>query len=252
MKKVVLIIFAITVSFLSALDFVPGSGRNVRPALRDSLVYYHDNTDDQHWFGSSSWAVKFDFEEYFGSLNGLNFSAEGALIYLPGSESSDNMQIRICENNVNQPNLSASGTIFSTTLSAANMIFGDWNTIDFEQTITNTLLWLVVDYPTNSSHQFISASATGGMNSYFLYNDYYYSMYSVSYESEFLFSLYGYFETDGTDLDVIDFGYTGELGPGNRIYPYITVRNTSASAAIDPYLVFQLQSPDNYLYLRAN
>ena len=71
---------------LNSINYFSASGQNVT-ICRDSLVYYHTNTDDQHWYGTDSWAVKFDFNNYFSGIDSLEFQAEGARVYIPGQES---------------------------------------------------------------------------------------------------------------------------------------------------------------------
>lgn len=247
MKKVLIILFLAAVSLLCSINFIPAGGEIVNPGIRDSLVYYHNNTVDHLWYGAQSWAVRFDFEQYYGSQTGLQFAAEGALIYIPGTQSNDDMQIRVVEDEVNQP---GTNVLFSSVLNYNSMVFGNWNVIQFDAEISSTVLWLVVDYNTNSTEQFIAASNGDGLNSYILNNDFYYTMSSFSYQSEFLFSLYGHFVTDGTDLDMLEFDFSGEMTSAARIYPKIVVRNTSDQTTVSPYLVFTLNQPEGELFLQ--
>ncbi len=237
---------------LNAIDFREADGRLVNAAWRDSTVQYHNHTLDHLWYGTSSWAVKFDFEEYFGPVSGLQFAAEGALIYIPGSQSSDPLTLKICKNNVTQPLTLPDSLLYNTAIQPGNMIFDDWNIIEFDQVITDSLLWMVVDYPTNSTDQFIAASTGSGLHSYFWNSEYefYFPMSSLNYQSEFLFGFYGYFVTNGSDLDVYEFDFTGNLTTSARIYPRLVVRNTSNQTAQDPYLLFTLSHPAGVIFLQ--
>jgi hypothetical protein len=235
---------------VQALEYRPASGEIRHLALRDSVAHYHNYSLDHLWSGTDSWAVKFNFEQYYATISGLNFSATGALVFIPNSSISDDMTIRICTDLVNQPDLSPEGVLFESTLSQSNMILNDWNIIYFDEPIISEFLWLVIDFPTNPVSQFIAASATGGQHSYFSNNGFYQSMYEYSYQSEFLFSLFGAFITSGADLDLLSFFYNGSITASGQIYPQITVRNPSASTAPNPYLVFSVQHPQGILHLQ--
>ena len=191
---------------LNAIDHHIATGENVGHSVRDTLVYYHTNTDDQHWFGSDSWAVKFEFNEFYAGIDSLLFEAEGANIFIPGNSGTDPLTVRLCRDSFGQPLTDPDSLLFSQTIQSSEIQYQTWNYFQFPNTIidtTESILWLVVDYPTNSTEQFISASAIGGLQSYFLDNGYYYNMFSISYDSEFLFSLHGRFLTEGTDLDLV-------------------------------------------------
>ena len=219
MKRYVLIMIVLVFSLLNAVDYHVASGRNVKPSVRDTLFYYHTNTDDQHWFGSDSWAVKFEFNELYPEIYPLFYEAEGANIFIPGSSGTDPLTIKLCEDRYGQPFTHPDSLLFSQTLQSSEIQYQGWNYIQFSNTITDTILWLVVDYPTNATDQFISASAVGGLQSYFSNNGYYYNMFSISYDSEFLFSLHGRLLIEGADLDLISIGLEGDFFPGSIVSP---------------------------------
>lgn len=246
MKKVLIILTMIYLAQLSALNFRPAEGEIVNFGTRDSLVYYHNNSVDQLWYGAQTWAVRFDFETYLGTTPGQQFIAEGALIYIPGNQGTDPLSVSVARDTLHQPY-----TIYDSLFVQQSQInYGTWNNISFTEAITDSVLWLIVDYNTNPTTQFVAASAEGGSNSYVYVNNYFYSMTSLGYQSEFLFCLYGHFDTDGTDLDVLEFDFNGNMTAGARIYPKLIVRNNSDSPALNPYLVFYLTSPENDLFLQ--
>jgi len=250
LKRYLFIMLVVVYSLLNAVEYHTASSLNVRPSLRDSLVYYHTNNDDQHWFGSDSWAVKFEFNEFYSGIDSLLFEAEGANIFIPGSNGTDPITIKLCEDDYGQPFLDT--PLFSQTLQASEIQYQAWNHFQFPNTIidtTESILWLVADYPTNSSEQFISASAVGGLQSYFLSNGYYYNMYSFSYDSEFLFSLNGRFVTDGTDLDLITVEWEGDLIPGSTIHPKFTIRSNSDVQVTGSYIIPLLEDPSRIIDL---
>jgi len=253
LKKLVLIeiiLLVLMFSSLGAINYWPAHGSVVSPAIEDSILYYHTNTDDQHWYGSDSWAVKFDISAFETGYN--YFDAEGVMIYIPNYQSSGNLEIRVCKNDVNQPLLTPDSLLFTSTLQPANMVFGDWNIIDFGETITETVFWLIVDYPTNSTDQFIAASASSGLNSYYFDDGYYQNMYASSFESEFLFSIYGSFDIGNleVDLDLVDFHWNGDFTLGEEIWPVYTILNVSDSTtATNVYIDLNLNSPEGPLQL---
>ncbi|MCF7858756.1 MAG: T9SS type A sorting domain-containing protein [Candidatus Cloacimonetes bacterium] len=243
MNKIFLILMLVGFSVLSSVEYNEGTGKNIKPAVRDSLFYYHTNSDDQHWYGSSSWAVKFEFNEYYAGMDSLTFSVDGAYIYLPGTNGSDPMEIRLCQDSYNQPLTEPEDVLFSQSVAAADLQYQDWNFIPFSQSFTDTTLWLLVDYPTNQTNQFISASNCGGSQSYIPIDGYYYSMYSMSYNSEFLFSISGSFQTEGTDLDLISVEWEGDISPGSSIHPKFTIKNNSNYQVSNSYIIIQLEDP---------
>ena len=249
MKRYIFVIIVLAFSMLNAVDYHTASGRNVNHSVRDTLVYYHTNTDDQHWFGSDSWAVKYEFNEFYAGIDSLVFEAEGANIFIPGISGSDSLTIKLCEDRYGQPLTHPDSLLFLQTLQASEIQYQDWNYIQFSNAIIDTTLWLVVDYPTNSTDQFISASAVGGLQSYFLNNGYYYNMFGISYDSEFLFSLQGRFLTDGTDLDLVSINWEGEFLPGGFIYPVFTIKNNSDIPVTGSYIIPLLEDPSSMIDL---
>ncbi len=245
-------IIVLAFSLLNAVDYHLATGENVRPSVRDTLVYYHTNTDDQHWFGSDSWAVKFEFNEFYAGIDSLVFEAEGANIFIPGSSGTDPLTVRLCRDSFGQPLTDPDSLLFTQTIQSSEIQYQAWNYFQFPNTIidtTKSILWLVVDYPTNSTDQFISASANGGLQSYFSNNGYYYSMFSISYDSEFLFSLQGRFLTDGTDLDLVSIEWEGDFFPSGNLYPEFTIKNNSNIPVSGSYIVPSLQTPNGNIDL---
>lgn len=239
-------IIVFTFSLLNAVNYHIATGENVRPSVRDTLIYYHTNTDDQHWFGSESWAVKFEFNQFYTGIDSLLFEAEGANIFIPGSSGTDPLTVRLCRDSFGQPLTDPDSLLFSQTMQASQIQYQAWNYFQFPNTIidtTESILWLVVDYPTNSTEQFISASAVGGLQSYYKSNGYYYNMFSISYDSEFLFSLQGRFLTEGTDLDLVSIEWEGDFISGNIVYPKFTVKNNSNLPVSGSYITPLLEYP---------
>lgn len=247
MKRYVLLMIVLAFSLLNAVDYHAASGRNVKPSVRDTLFYYHTNIDDQHWFGSDSWAVKFEFNELYNDIDTLNYEADGANIYIPGLNGSTPLTIKICKDSLSQPQMN--DLLFSQTLQSTEIQYQAWNFIPFSNSITDTTLWLLVDYPTDPTEQFISASATGGSQSYYWDGYQYSSMYSISYDSEFLFSLQGRIIFEGTDLDLVSVSWLGDFLPNGTIHPQFVIKNNADEQVTGSYIIPSLQSPNNELDL---
>ena len=246
MKRYIFAGIILAFSLLNAVDYHIATGENVRSSVRDTLVYYHTNTDDQHWYGSDSWAVKFEFNEFYAGIDSLVFEAEGANIFIPGSSGTDSLTVKLCRDTLGQPLIESESLLFTQTLQATQIQYQAWNYFQFPNTIidtTESILWLVVDYPTNSTEQFISASAVGGLQSYFKNNGQYHNMFSISYDSEFLFSLHGRFLIEGTDLDLISIEWEGDFLSGNNVYPKFTIKNNSNILVSGSYITPLLEYP---------
>ncbi len=239
MKKILIIGFICIFAVLGAIDFVPGTGKSVQENLRDTEVYYHTNTDDQHWYGSDSWAVLFDFNNYFPSIDSLYFEATGALVYIPNENSANDLTIKLHENDYNQPGY----LVLSETISPVS----GWNEISFTDAPRDTV-WLVIDYETNATNQFISASSNDGTHSYywdpnFGPNGFYRNMAETGFASEFLFSLKGQFLIDGIDIELVDFELINNPDIPENYYPIFTVKNNSEQTVDNAYLLLEIGSP---------
>ena len=240
MKKLLIISLWGIFGILAAVNFTVGEGNNTEIVSRDSLAYYHNNTDDLHWYGAESWAVFFDFNNYFDSIDSLEFEATGAYIYIPNELPDDELTVRLCENNINQPGeLLESQTI--------NPVLG-WNEITFSHSYTDTIFWLIADYPTNSVDQFIAASAIDGTHSYYRQDDYYFNLAASGFVSEFLFSLKGNFLIE-RDIELVDFhlqideNYYPDGSLNFDAYPVFTVRNNSNIIFTNCYLALSITYP---------
>ena len=243
MKKIFLMIMLGCFAFLNAIDSVPSDNGFVGNPARDSLVYYHTNTDDSHWYGTDSWAVRFALNDYFLNIDTLYYETEGAYIYVPNEIADDELIVNIYADNYGQPELETLQV--SQTISP---VFG-WNHIIFSETYTDTTIWLVIDYPTNISDRFISSSMIDGTHSYFLQDDYYLNMAANGFYAEFLFSLEGRFLFDGIDLElkdlnlIIDEDYYPDGSLNFDAYPQFTVRNNSQQTVENAVLYLNIDYP---------
>jgi len=243
MKKAFLMIMLVCFAFLNAINSVHSDNGFIGNPVRDSLVYYHTNTDDSHWEGTDSWAVRFGFNNFFENIDTLHYEAEGAYIYIPNEIADDELIVNIYADDYGQPDLATEE--LSQTISP---VFG-WNHIVFSETYTDTTIWLIIDYPTNILDRFISASNIDGTHSYFLQDDYYLNMAANGFTAEFLFSLEGRFLFDGIDLElkdidlVIDENYYPDGTLDFDAYPQFTIRNNSQQTVENAVLCLNIDYP---------
>lgn len=239
MKQVLIVLVCLCCTVLYAIEFYPASGKNVYPRMQDSLAYYHNNTVDQLWYGTNSWAVQYDFNSYFAGFP-INFSAQGVLIYIPSESNLNPLTVKLCKHNVNQPNLDS--IYVEQTLSAAEVVSG-WNEFIFPESYTDDIFWLIFDYTTNTTSQFIAASAVDGTHSFYEDEGYYYGMSANGFEAEFLVSLMGEFIIDEIDIELISFEINGEVGFSQQIYPIFTVKNNSEQVIDSIFVVYNRTNP---------
>ena len=221
-----MIVILLLTAILGAVDFVPGSEETVSDSDRETTVYFHNNSDDEHWYGSNSWAVLFDFDEFAEGDDELQFRVTSAHVFIPNGDTGALLDVKLCTNNVNQP---GDVLTFVDSLEVGNLeVIDGLYEIPFVDTFTDTLFWLVVDYATNNADTFISASSGDGTHSYFEEAGYYYNMSATGFNSEFLFELTGEFLTAGIDLELDSFELNDELLFGQPyLFPEFTITNHS-------------------------
>lgn len=237
MRKLFIFLLIIVALQLVAIDFYSLPQKQLQPAKAQDL-YYHNNIHDQNYYGSASWAVKYDLTNYYPQLGTLQFSAESAKFYCPITNSFDDVILKVCYDNAGQP-----GEIYYSQ--EFNPQYG-WNEIEFSA-VTDSLFWVVLDYPTNPSNQFVAASAVDGNHSYFWDEDYgpdgyYRNMGELGFNSELIINLVGEFQVEGVELELTDF----QLLPyeDNEYYPIVEIENNSGQQADFVYLNLNISSPE--------
>lgn len=253
-KKVFLslIFLMVIVSACIAIDYIPGTGLSTVDAEicdREYHFYYHNNSDDMHWYGTDRWAVKYDFRSvYPAAIDSVIFVIEKVKAYFPvlGAE----VTIGLFSGTENQPSSTVPLREVTATVNQHEM------EITLPDTLHASFVWMIVEYQTGIAGPYISASNGGGSNSYF-YNTnapvpYYQNMFTAGYDCEFNFGVIGEFilanETGGTQEEVIDLELRtadlyGELTPSGRVYPTFTIYNHSDQAVQDAFVSFSLRSP---------
>jgi hypothetical protein len=78
---------------------LPGSGLPVfQNQNRDYTFKYHSQSDDLHLYGSSKWAVRFNFGAVYPSYPTSLFEIRKALVYFPEiADSAQNRAIHGCQ-----------------------------------------------------------------------------------------------------------------------------------------------------------
>ncbi len=248
-KEIILIILLFTTGVLLTLDYIPVDSVDITPPLRDSLAFYHGESYDYFFYSQEDaefiWAVHFDFTSYFTGLDSLFFLAQGAYIYIPFNDSDNDLKVKLCVNSVNQPG----DELFSAV--TVNTEAG-WNFIPFpENTVQD--VWLLVDYQTDPTSNFIAASAGDGTHSFYWEDNYYHNMSANGFNAEFLFDLYGVFLFPDFDIEVsLDaFNLVGdfeneEFSLSETIYPEFTIKNNTQSIVDTLYIKYERIRPDTF------
>lgn len=239
MFKSLLTLIIVGCGQLAALGYLPGSGHDTGFRLQDSLAFYHDFQDDQHWYGADQWAVRFDLSSFYGGMP-VSFTAAGVWIYLPNPAGESDLTVNLYQPGVHQPDLQES--LGEINIPAIALTPG-WNQFLLPQNLTEDTLWVVIDYPTAEDGQFISASAVGGIHSFYGINGFFYGMSAANYTSEFLVCLNGLFSFDGTDVEINSFVINGDISPGNPVYPTIEVLNSSQFYADSIEVLYRISTP---------
>jgi hypothetical protein len=248
-RTYILLLMLSTFIILNAINFIEGPHKQVlkKNNTRTTTIAWHHGIDDQHWYGTNQWAVRFQYNAILGTADSVYFTPSIARIYLP--ELTPSIHVLLCADEANFP----SSSIILANGSAVNV----QGLTDITLLPVNTSLyplgrkvaWLVVTMPTAATGPYVAAENTGGQNSYF-WNDtpgidpYYQSMASLGYSSEFLFSLVGeytYFD-HSYELELQSFKLAGNPAPDSILTPIFTIRNASSNTISKAKLLFQLTS----------
>ncbi|MCB5224186.1 MAG: T9SS type A sorting domain-containing protein [Candidatus Cloacimonadaceae bacterium] len=232
---VVLALFAVSAM---ALDFVPGSGMQVCPDQgREYSFAYHTGSDDLNLFGSDTWAVRFNFSEVYPQTYASQFEVTKALLWLP--QTGDSVRVALFSESHGSPGVSLA--------SAAALVSSNSVEIPFSNSVVADTLWLLVNYATNFSNRFVSASMGGGSHSYFwntsFSNPFFQSFGTAGFNAELLFGLGGDFVLSTPDLELEEFELEGELQPRQRVYPTFTIYNHSDLTVHDAKMEITGRSP---------
>ncbi|HPT72765.1 MAG TPA: T9SS type A sorting domain-containing protein [Candidatus Cloacimonadota bacterium] len=220
---------------------------------RESTISWNHGIDDQHWYGTSKWAVRYNMLDVFGNADSVKFTPQSVKVYLPAytSTRTDTLTVGIYTESANFPStLIASGSVLLTN-SHPNTPLG-WINLNMtpinptQYPLTRRIFWVVVNLRTSSTGPYISAENTGGAHSYFWNNTagispFFQSMEGTGYTSEFLVTVSGEFtySTHLNEMELQSFGFAGDLVPNARLAPTFTVRNASSNAITGAILKVQ-------------
>lgn len=244
-KELILVAVMLTaILSLSGVAFFPGSGMDISAGFeqhRERDFYYHRNTDDQHWYGTNKWAVRFDFDAVYPSYSSSEFEISKVRVYFPMLPASAvPVTVEIFTDSGNAPN--------TLLTSASANITTNWMEFTLPQTQTVSLAWVVVTCATSAVGPYMSASIGGGTHSFYWNTntptEYFQNMLTAGYSSEFLISVVGRFELSGTDLELFAFDLMPEVIPGAIVTPEFTIYNNSAVEVLLPHITLAVNSPN--------
>ncbi len=229
---------------LSAINYLPGPGNDVSGEgnnLRERNFFYHNNTDDQHWYGTDKWAVRFNFAEVYPTYSTSQFIISKAKIYFPMQPSvPPQVTAALYSDFHNYP----STQLTSQTVS----LNAHWTEFVFPVSVTASVVWLVLTCNTYQAGPFVSASRGGGEHSFYLNTNtpvqYFQNFATAGINSELLFTISGRFELSGLDLELANFELGPEISPAQEVRPAFTVINNSAQTINSGKILLNITSPD--------
>lgn len=230
--------------FLHAIDFVQGSGRDISSGFqwqRDREFYYHTSKDDQHWYGTDRWAVRFDFAAEYPTYTNSAFDINRVRIYfpvVPDLEMPVTLEIFSDANNL-PDELQASVTADIST---------NWMEFIIPEIDSLSVAWVVLNCQTTGGGPYVSASRGGGIHSFYWNTntpvEYFQNLYSAGIYSEFLFSVVGRFLLSDTDIELANFDLMPVVELGAEVSPQFTIINNSDHAVQNAVLNLSLTGAD--------
>lgn len=236
---VLLILFFVCSISAQAITCVPGSGNSlVSSSTRDTEARYYNDQDDYHLYGTHQWAVRFNFQDFYPAVPNCRFITHGARIFFPNAASSATVSLFADADSL------PTGSPLRQVNAAINSTHMDFQ---FPDTLSASVIWLVVDYNTNGITSFVSASRGGGTHSYYLNtnptNPFLQSMSAAGFPCELAFGLIGTFNLNSPDLQLISFGLEGDILPRHTVKPIFKIYNHSATPATNLAIHLECTSP---------
>lgn len=222
MKRLLTLLMLVALVPLMAIDCLPGSGRSIEQSTRDYHLAYHRHVDDLRFYGSNSWAVRFDFANYYyPNLQDLSFTINALRLWFP--QTGDSVRVRLLSDDEGQPVLPELASLDA---------FIDTNdlTIPLSAPISVQCMWMIVDYPTFFNGPYVSASSGDGSHSYYLNTSmgtpFYQNLAHAGYNAELLFGVSGEFSAV-SDLRLVSLSLEGGYKPAATVYPSFVIHNHS-------------------------
>jgi len=240
----VLILSLVTVMPLFCIDFVPGSGDNVMDASmqnRERPFSYHNSTDDQHWFGTNKWAVRFDFSEVYPTYDVSQFAMNKVMVYFP--------IVPVPAVPVTIEVFSETGNVPAALLTSVSAdLTSQWMEFTLPQITTVDTAWVVVTFSTAVGGPYLSATIGDGTHSFYWNTNtptqYYQNMFTAGFASEFLISAIGSFELSDVDIELNYFDLKPVTGNTSNIRPEFIIINNSNVTVQNPRITLDITSPN--------
>lgn len=244
-----ILLLLLTLSFsLNAIEFISGSGADVSNGTgsdRFRDFFYHNNTDDQHWYNTGvtphKWAVRFDFASEYETYHSSSFVITKVKVYfpvLPDSIHFANLKVSV-NSKLNVNDSLSTATVTDTT--------SNWAEFTLYNPVTVDTAWVVVTCNTTQTGPYISASLGGGTHSYYWNTNaptpYYQNLFLAGYNSEFLFSVVGRFVLGDVDLELSAFELGPQVAMNTIASPSFTIYNNSDSLVTNASVVVNITSP---------
>lgn len=235
-KQSILLLLLVLCASLSAISQFPGTGETVL-TQRDYQYSYHTGRDDYRFYGTDTWAVRFDFAAAYTEADSSRFTIRSANLWLP--QVGDSVRVEIFSDVMGLPGQRLARK--SAAVTQNNM------TLVFDSEVTAEVAWMLVYYTTHFANRYVSASAGGGTRSYYLNTNattpYFQSFANAGFEAELLFGVSGDFLLAGMDLQLVDFDFTGMIEPRQSVYPSFSIYNHSDIPISDARINLLISSP---------
>jgi hypothetical protein len=238
MRYLPLLVLLLAAGQVFALGLIPGPGEQVlAPLDRDYGFAYHDGSDDFRLYGTSIWAVRFDFASAYPSLAEAEFLVDRALLWFP--QTGDSVRVELFTDVSGLP-----GTRLSWITAP---VTDNYLELSFPQPSQAGVLWMLVHYTTNFTNRFVSASEGDGSHSFYwntnAQNPHFQSLATAGFPCELLFGVGGEFILTGADLELAAFDLEGLIAPREDVYPTFTVYNHSDAPVTGASVSLNLYAP---------
>ena len=227
--KTSLLLMLVWVGFVSlyAVGFIPADGNNISSGFqlqRDREFYYHTYKDEQHWYGTEKWAVRFDFTEEYPTYELSAFDINRIRIYFPVvSSPAYEVTVQVFSDQNNLP-----GNVLATV---SQEVTSSWMEFSLPDIAAQNVVWVVLNCPTAVDGPYVSASRGGGNHSYYWNTNtpvqYYQNLYTAGIYSEFLISVVGRFDLSSTDIELANFDLLPDVSIGASVTPQFVIYNNS-------------------------
>lgn len=233
-----LVALLVYISAVYSIDFIPASGEEVHLENRNEQVYFHNFIHEYNWQGASSWAVRFDIEEFYGSNSSISFNADGVDFFYSSLDQYP-ITLHLRENSFSQP-----GEILITKTFSPDEVSYGWNHWTFGEVFAGVEFWVVMEFETNSINRFIPGSYGTGEHSYYENEGVF---VNLNRPSEFLVNLTGDLVVEDLVADawIEEFYLPDSSETEMFLLPIIKLRATSNDTIDfnDIWLTYQRVSP---------